>query len=506
MLTVADFAASSVAMASTEKETVLTDLEKTALSEIDSPSRSPIQLSPLQYRKIIWKLDLHLLPPLFALWFVSLMDRINIGSAAIFGIQKDLGMSPKSNDFNIALIIVLVGLVTMEVPSNWLLKKTSPSKVLAIESLLLAIFTIGEGVITTFTGFKVLRFFVGVFEAGLIPGSVFLLAQYYPEYELQRRLSMLMVGNAVSTAFGGLLALAIAGIHSSNGYHPWRWIFIIEGCITVGITVIVYPFMSDWPATAKWLTTQEKAVLSENIRGRGLIGRMDRLDAKALQRIFLDWKMYVVGATACCTTVTLYSVAIFAPTIISQFSANQSPRHVQALTIPIFVAASVGCLAAAYASDKTKHRSAFVLFGYSLTIVGAGILMNQEHFNVHVKYGALYFMEVGSFISLPMLWTMLVNNMTTPNSATLIEGSRPTTQNDLMKSEPYLLTPATFSQHNWRQIRKINRDLADPRKKHLEDWIEGLSSPLRCRSDFILPKFNQTTGTAHLNLCREKTA
>jgi hypothetical protein len=91
-----------------------------------------------------------------------------------------------------------------------------------------------------------MRFFIGVCEAGLILdmtmlqtdlcmkfdrslGSVYLLAQYYRRYELQWRLSMLMVGNAISTAFGGHLALAIAGIKSSNGYHPWRWILIIEG-------------------------------------------------------------------------------------------------------------------------------------------------------------------------------------------------------------------------------------------------------------------------------------
>lgn len=93
-------------------------------------------------------------------------------------------------------------------------------------------------------------------------GSVYLLSQYYPRYELQWRLSMLMVGNAVSTAFGGLLALAIAGIKSKNGYSPWRWIFIIEGCMTVGVTVLVYPFLPDWPTTAKWLSVDEKAVLA----------------------------------------------------------------------------------------------------------------------------------------------------------------------------------------------------------------------------------------------------
>ena len=74
---------------------------------------------------------------------------------------------------------------------------------------------------------------------------------------------MLMVGNAASNAFSGLLALAIAGIKSSNGYHPWRWIFFTEGCMAAGVTILAYPFFNDWPSTAKWLSAEEKPVLAD---------------------------------------------------------------------------------------------------------------------------------------------------------------------------------------------------------------------------------------------------
>ena len=74
---------------------------------------------------------------------------------------------------------------------------------------------------------------------------------------------MLMVGNALSTAFGGLLALAIANIKSSNGYKPWRWIFIIEGCMTFGVTFVAYFFLSDWPSTCKWLSQEERDILAD---------------------------------------------------------------------------------------------------------------------------------------------------------------------------------------------------------------------------------------------------
>lgn len=73
---------------------------------------------------------------------------------------------------------------------------------------------------------------------------------------------MLMVGNAVATAFGGLLAFSLAGIKTGNGWSPWRWIFVVEGCITAGVTIIAYPFLCDWPATAKWLSDDERAALT----------------------------------------------------------------------------------------------------------------------------------------------------------------------------------------------------------------------------------------------------
>lgn len=123
--------------------------------------------------------------------------------------------------------------------------------------------TVGQGLVTNFAGLATLRFFVGALEAGLIPGSVYLLAQYYPRYELQWRVSMLMVSNALSTAFGGLLGFSIAGIKSDNGYSPWRWLFIIEGCMTAGATILVIPFLPNWPSAAKWLTPQEKQAIAD---------------------------------------------------------------------------------------------------------------------------------------------------------------------------------------------------------------------------------------------------
>lgn len=155
------------------------------------------------------------------------------------------------------------------------------------------IFTIVQGLLKNFGGLVAIRLIIGILEAGLIPGSIFLLSAYYPRYELQWRVSMLHVGNALSNAVGGLLAYAVASIHSSNGWHGWRWIFVIEGSITIALTLFCWPFMNNWPATAKWLKPSEKAILEERIRLDGIIGRMDVLDRKAVIRCLTDWKIYL---------------------------------------------------------------------------------------------------------------------------------------------------------------------------------------------------------------------
>lgn len=105
----------------------------------------------------------------------------------------------------------------------------------------------------------------------------------------------------------------------------------------------------------------------------------------------------------CCTLVTIYSVSIFAPTIISQLQTNQTPRHVQALATPMFATASVGSLTAAYASNKLKHRAGLALFGYCLSMARSSILMNQAHYGTASRYAALFLMATGGYISLPML-------------------------------------------------------------------------------------------------------
>lgn len=90
---------------------------------------------------------------------------------------------------------------------------------------------------------------------------------------------------------------------------------------------------------------------------------------------------------------------------------HQDPRYVQVLCIPVFVAAAASALISSFLSDYFKHRTAFAIFGYSMIISGASILLYQKHVDGHTKYGAVYLLACGIYVALPMLWTILTNNI-----------------------------------------------------------------------------------------------
>jgi MFS family permease len=159
---------------------------------------------------------------------------------------------------NIALAVFFVPYILFEVPSNILMKKLSPQIWLAICTFGFGIFMIGQGFVKSYSGLIATRFFLGVFEAGIFPGSFYLISFWYKREEAQKRFTIYFCSVILSSAFGGLLATGIAHMDRINGRSNWRWIFILEGILTCLVAIAAYFFISDFPTEAKWLTEAER--------------------------------------------------------------------------------------------------------------------------------------------------------------------------------------------------------------------------------------------------------
>lgn len=394
----------------TEKQGVCDDVRMLELNGcLDRPSE----------RSLLRKIDLHLVLPLWIIFTLGFMDRINLGNVRVLGILPDLHLV--GNAYNIALQVFFVPYVLVEIPSNLFLKKIAPSTWIASLTFLWGLACMCQGFVKSNSGLIACRYFLGLFEGGFVPGCAYLMSMYYKRHEFQKRFSLFWCAGLIAGAFSGLLAYALVHMDGISGYAGWRWIFIIEGLLSVVVSVPAKFLLADWPEQARFLTAEDKQHLRlRNSSDAGGAAQMDRLDATAWKRIFMDWKLYFASLIYIGITVSGYATALFVPTIVNslEYSGIESQVH----SIPIWIVAAIVTLATAILSDWTKHRYGFMMFGIVFASIGYIILLCQGplvHPHTHrpaglalnVRYMAVYFVTTGCYMVQPNAIVWVANNL-----------------------------------------------------------------------------------------------
>lgn len=197
------------------------------------------------------------------------------------------------------------------------------------------------------------------------------------------------------------------------GRKSWRWVFIIEGSVTAVFSILGMFLIVDWPEKQSFLTTEETRLMKHLIaKDCNKSARMDILNKDAIFRCVTDWKIWINVFIYIGTVCVTYSINLFGPTIIGGLNPKFTSRDILIRTAPVFLVSAVFCLASAWISDRMKHRSGVVISGYLISIVGFGILLTGKGVVPQgVRYMAIYFVSVGTFISLPVLWSLMANNV-----------------------------------------------------------------------------------------------
>lgn len=210
-------------------------------------------------------------------------------------LPKELGLT--GNQPNVALTIFFIPYVLFEVPSNMLMRYFKPHAWLSACILAFGIVMLAQGFVRSYSGLLATRFFLGLAEAGIFPGCFYLISFWYKREESQKRFTVFFCSATIATAFGGLLASAIANMDGVRGLSNWRWIFILEGMMTILIGIASIFLITDFPEDVRWLTPEEK----EYIRLRARDGDEDgtaigqRLKIRDVAWFFTDLKR-ILGA------------------------------------------------------------------------------------------------------------------------------------------------------------------------------------------------------------------
>jgi MFS family permease len=229
------------------------------MSSVGGQDASHIDAAKLQ-KKLVRKLDIRILPVIVLLYVLNYLDRNSISAARDNGLEADLKLDPTKSQYDTCLSILYVGYILLQVPSNLLLSYCGRPRIyIPICVAAWGIVSALSAVTHDFKSLLVVRFFLGVVEAAFFPGAMFILSKWYTRAELSSRIALLYAGSILSNAVSGLISAGILGnMEGKAGIRAWRWLFIIEGSITVFIAICAVFILPDFPHNSKMLTEEER--------------------------------------------------------------------------------------------------------------------------------------------------------------------------------------------------------------------------------------------------------
>ncbi|GAA5980656.1 hypothetical protein JCM11641_000165 [Rhodosporidiobolus odoratus] len=358
--------------------------EKDDLSTLErSPPQSPqddhfaqVHFTPEEERAVVRKIDWVLLPGLTFLYLLSFLDRSNIGNAKLYNMLNDIGLAQNPSSYNTSLALYFLGYVLFEIPANVLLKRWNPKFWLPSLTVAWGVTATLQGLVKNEAGFYGARFFMGVAEAGLFPGCIFVFSMYYKRNERHWRVAVFFGGAALAGAFGGVLAWAIGKIHGTSLPDHWPWIFIIEGLFTVLVGISAYFWIPGYPREAKFLSEHEHAILLARLRADGDSADEEPFSWSGVWQALKDPLVLAYAWLFHGYAFPLYSLSLFLPTIIAQL--GYASWKAQLMSVPVFAAAFLAILFFAYVSHKLNRRGLPIMICGFIAIVGYIVLMTTH--------------------------------------------------------------------------------------------------------------------------------
>lgn len=355
-------------------------------------------------RKLMWRVDLHLVPWLSLLYLMSFLDRTNIGNARLAGLQKDLNMTDPN--YNMSLTIFFISYALCEPATNALLKRLTPRIFFTGIIIVWGIIQTLMGICHNYEGLLAARFFLGVAEAGLFPGVNYYLSCWYKGSEIGVRSAVFFSAAALAGSFGGLLAAAIAQMHGIAGVPGWAWIFIIEGIATVFVGIFCWWLVFDWPETARFLTPDDRV----RVQRRLIMSRQGKtaedFDKRHMWEAVKDWKTYGYMVVYMGCLVPLYCFSLFLPTILR--GMGYQGTHAQLLSVPPYAVAALLTVAVGFFADRTRYRGYCNMATVTIGIVGFVMLIASQ--DPRVQYAGTFLGAAGIYPTISNTLSWVINN------------------------------------------------------------------------------------------------
>ena len=341
--------------------------------------------------RVLRKVALRLVPYLGLLYFVNYLDRVNIGFAGPNGMTKELQLT--STAFGFASGIFFIGYLLLEVPSNLALHRFGARRWIARIMVTWGAVATAMAFVPNGTVLIILRFLLGVAEAGFFPGIILYLTYWFPASERARIVALFMVAVPISSALGATMSSLL--IQATN----WRVMFLVEGLPALLLAGVTWFYLTDRPADARWLSAEERDWLAEEIAaGEAPQGHWPLRKALTHPRILALSFVYfgiVYG---------LYTLGFFLPTIIAGLAPGASVVERGLVNAIPYALGAVAMVWWARHGDRTRERTWHVAL--PMIVGGVAIPIALYLGNPVAAMIAVSVCAVGVCAALPTFWAL----------------------------------------------------------------------------------------------------
>jgi len=261
------------------------------------------------YRKVGWRL----LPFIMACYVAAYLDRVNVGFAKLH-MLADLGFS--NGMYGLGAGLFFIGYFFFEVPSNLLMHRIGAKATIARIMIAWSVISAAMMFVTTPTQFYVLRFLLGVAEAGFYPGMILYMTYWFPSYRRARMVALFMCAIPVSNILGAPLSGGIMeAMQGVAGLTGWQWLFLLEALPSLALGLATLWYLDNNIESARWLRDDEKALLARNIAREHA---SKSAEFSSFRVLFTDPRLIKMTLICFCTVMGQYGLTFWMPSIIAQ--------------------------------------------------------------------------------------------------------------------------------------------------------------------------------------------
>lgn len=354
---------------------------------------TPTKLPAPLLAKISWRL----LPFLLLMYIMAFLDRANVGFAKV-AFQADTGISDAA--FALGAGIFFVGYALLEVPSNLIMHKVGARmwmcRIMVSWGLISAAMMFAHNETT----FYILRFALGVAEAGFFPGVILYLTYWFPAAHRAQAMGFFYFGAPLAFIFGSPLSGLLLELNGLGGLHGWQWMFLVEGLLASVVGVWAYFYLTNHPKDATWLSAQERTLLTETIaeenRAKGQHGH-SLLAAMTQPRVLYLALIYLL------IQASVYGVVFYLPSQVAGLLGTKVGLKVGIVSAIPWVCALVAAWLIPGWADRSQRHS--VVASLTLLMSAIGMAASVTLSSPALAIVALCFAAAGFIAVQPVFWT-----------------------------------------------------------------------------------------------------